>query len=92
MTGDPGASLRIDKWLWQARFFKTRVLAADVVQKGRVRVDGQRISKPGRSVTPGQVLTFPQGRQVRVIRVLGIPHRRGPASEAATLFEDIDPI
>ena len=83
--------LRIDKWLWQTRFFKTRSMAAELVTKGRVRVDGQRVSKPGRAVAVGQVLTFPQGDAVRVVRVLGLPVRRGPASEAQALYEDIGP-
>ncbi len=90
MTTEAPETLRIDKWLWQTRFFKTRTMAAELVQRGRVRVDGQRITKPGRAVGPGNVLTFPQGRAVRVIRVLGIPVRRGPASEAQALFEDLN--
>ncbi len=90
MTGEPPETLRIDKWLWQTRFFKTRTMAAEIVQKGRVRVDSQRITKPGRNIAPGNVLTFPQGRHVRVIRVLGMPARRGPAAEAQALYEDLD--
>ena len=87
--GSAGA-LRLDKWLWQARFFKTRGLSAALIQKGRVRVNGQPVSKPGRAVRPGDVLTFPQGREVRVIRVTAIGDRRGPASEAQRLYDDLD--
>lgn len=92
--GDAGGgapALRIDKWLFHARFFKTRSLAAKQVSEGRVRVDGVRISKPSRSVSPGHVLTFPQGRAIRVVRILALGSRRGPAPEAQALYEDLSP-
>ena len=82
--------IRIDKWLWHARFVKTRGLAADLVQAGRVRVSGQRIDKPGRAVGPGDVLTVSLAGAVRVIRIEGCGERRGPASEAATLYTALD--
>lgn len=88
-TDRPG--LRIDKWLWHARFFRTRRLAAEVVAAGRVRVNGVHATRASRLVGPGDTLTFPQGRRIRVIRVLAVGARRGPASEAALLFEDLDP-
>ncbi|MGR3434540.1 MAG: RNA-binding S4 domain-containing protein [Shimia sp.] len=84
-------TLRIDKWLWQARFFKTRSLAAKVVSDGHCRVDGQRISKPARAVAPGQVVTFPQARDVRVVRIVALGDRRGPAPEARALYDDLAP-
>ena len=80
---------RLDAWLWQARFFKTRALAARIVKAGKVRIDGDRTDKPHRGVGAGHVLTFPQGNAIRVVRVLGLAERRGPASEARTLYEDI---
>ncbi|KFE36707.1 RNA-binding S4 domain-containing protein [Thioclava atlantica] len=83
--------LRIDKWLWHARFCKTRALAQQVVQGGRVRVNGQRIDKPGRAVGPGDVLTLRIGAQVQVLRILDCGTRRGPASEAQGLYERIEP-
>ncbi|OYX41972.1 MAG: RNA-binding protein [Rhodobacterales bacterium 32-67-9] len=83
--------IRIDKWLWQARFFKTRSLAAGVVSAGHLRINGDRTEKPGRAVGPGDVLTFRQGSRVRVVRVLGCGTRRGPATEARTLYDDLDP-
>lgn len=86
----PAPRLRIDKWLWQARFFKTRSLAAAVVEEGHVRVNGQPVARPSREVGPGDVLTFPQGRNIRLVRILGTGVRRGPASEATTLFIDLD--
>ena len=82
-------TIRLDKWLWQARFFKSRSLAAGVVSDGRVRVDGVPVSKPARSVGPGAVLTFVQARDVRVVRILACGTRRGPATEAQTLYEDL---
>lgn len=92
MTGAEAAtSQRVDKWLWQARFFKTRTLAARTVSEGKVRVNGTRISKPARPIAPGDTLTFPQGRAVRLIRILAVGVRRGPASEAQTLYDDLDP-
>lgn len=87
----PTAKLRIDKWLWQARFFKTRSLAARVVSDGHVRVNAERVSKTATAVSCGDVLTFPQMRQVRVVRVISLGTRRGPASEAQTLYEDLTP-
>ena len=87
----PEATQRLDKWLWHARFFKTRTLAAKVVSDGRVRVDGTPVSKPSRSVGVGDTLTFPQGRQIRVIRIAAIGERRGPAPEAQALYDDLTP-
>nr|WP_274705525.1 RNA-binding S4 domain-containing protein [Salipiger pentaromativorans] len=82
--------MRIDKWLWQARFFKTRSLAAKAVSGG-LRVNGLTVSKPAFAVGPGDVLTFAQGRVVRVIRVAALGTRRGPAPEAQALYDDLDP-
>ncbi len=91
MTDDPRPTLRVDKWLWHARFFKTRTLAAEVVKQGKVRVDSQTISKPARTVGPGNVLTFTQAGDVRVVRILDLGERRGPAPEAQALYEDLSP-
>lgn len=84
-------SIRLDKWLWQARFFKSRSLAAGVVSAGKVRVDGTPVSKPARAVSPGNVLTFIQARETRVVRILACGDRRGPAPEAQALYEDLTP-
>ena len=80
--------LRIDKWLWQARFFKTRSLAAKLVQSGKLRINGDLISKPARNVTAGDVLTFPQELKIRVIEIVELGTRRGPAPEAQTLYSE----
>ncbi|MFZ3580804.1 RNA-binding S4 domain-containing protein [Loktanella sp. DJP18] len=89
---EPGDTIRLDKWLWQARFFKSRSIAAAVVTAGPVRVDGTPVSKPARAVGPGQVLTFPQERDVRVVRIRACGTRRGPAVEAQALFDDLSPV
>lgn len=90
-AGEAGGRLRIDKWLWFARFFKTRSLAAKVCASGVVRVSGTPIAKAHYAVKPGDVLTFPQGRHIRVVRVTALGTRRGPAEEARTLYEDLAP-
>jgi ribosome-associated heat shock protein Hsp15 len=82
---------RVDKYLWYARFFKSRTLAAAIVSEGRVRINGERCEKPSAAVKLGDVLTFPAGPRVRVIKVLNAGERRGPASEARTLYEDLTP-
>jgi ribosome-associated heat shock protein Hsp15 len=89
---DPAArpKLRLDKWLWQARFFKGRGDAADMVAEGYLRLNGTHCTKPGHAVAVGDVLTFPQGRQIRVVRVVALGHRRGPHAEALALYDDLD--
>jgi len=83
--------IRIDKWLWQARFFKTRGLAAALVAGGHLRLNGAKTAKPGHAVGPGDVLTFPQGGHIRVVRIQACGLRRGPAPEARALYEDLAP-
>lgn len=82
--------MRLDKWLWCARFYKTRALATELCGKGRVRVNGQATEKAHYAVKPGDILTLPQGNRVRVVEVLALGERRGPASEAATLYAERD--
>ncbi|HEY0834643.1 MAG TPA: RNA-binding S4 domain-containing protein [Azospirillum sp.] len=92
--GQPDAGpgrLRIDKWLWYARFFKTRSLAARLCNGGGVRCAGNAIGKAHYAVKPGDVLTFAQGRHIRVVKVRALGSRRGPAEEARTLYEDLAP-
>jgi ribosome-associated heat shock protein Hsp15 len=84
-------SLRLDKWLWYARFFKTRTLAAKTCNAGKLRVSGATVSKAHHKIKPGEVLTFPQGRHIRVVRVVALGTRRGPAPEAQALYEDLKP-
>jgi ribosome-associated heat shock protein Hsp15 len=81
--------LRLDKWLWQARFFKTRSLAAKQISSGHVRVNGNRVGKPAHTVALGDVLTFVQAREIRVVEVVALGERRGPAPEAQALYKDM---
>jgi ribosome-associated heat shock protein Hsp15 len=78
---------RIDRWLWAARFYKTRGLAADAVKGGRVHVDGQTV-KPSKEIGAGDRLEITIGHTRRHVVVLGTAPRRGPASEAALLYEE----
>ncbi len=80
---------RLDKWLWQARFFKSRTLAARAVSERRVRVNQEVITKTHYKVRPGDVLTFVQGSWVRVVRVKDFAASRGPATLARTLYDDL---
>lgn len=84
-------SQRLDKWLWCARFFRSRTLATRFCQQARIRLNGNPVGKAHQGVRAGDVLTFPLGRQVRVIRVLGRAPRRGPAAEARALYDDLEP-
>ncbi len=84
-------SLRLDKWLWFARFLKSRTLAAGLCADGRVRVSGRVVSKPSQVIKIGDVLTFPLGAHIRVIEVKALGIRRGPAAEAQTLYADLSP-
>ncbi len=83
---------RIDKWLWYARFFKSRSLAAKVCEARKVRLNGRVVTKASHTVKADDVLTFAQRRGIRVVRVAGVGTRRGPATEAATLYEDLAPL
>ncbi len=80
---------RIDKWLWFARVAKTRTLAAELVQSGKVRLNRARIDKPSHLVRAGDVLTVVVARRVRLLKVLGIAARRGPAATAHALYEEL---
>ncbi|MCB1815473.1 MAG: RNA-binding protein [Candidatus Competibacteraceae bacterium] len=79
--------MRLDKWLWAARFFKTRSLATEAVSGGKVHVNEQRV-KPARAVNIGNVLRIQRGHQVMEVVVKNLSDRRGPASEAALLYEE----
>ncbi len=83
--------LRLDKWLWFARFLKSRALASKAVEAGGFRVNGQPTAKAHYAVRVGDALTFPLGPHIRVIKVLALGSRRGPAAEAQTLYVDLDP-
>lgn len=84
----PG-KIRVDKWLWHARFFKSRSLAGEAV--ANLRINGEPVDKPSQNVRPGDVLTFAKEGYIRIIKVDAIGERRGPATEAQALYTDLDP-
>ena len=81
-----GASPRLDKWLWHARFFKSRTLASKLCKSGKVRVNGELVKKAHVVVQPGDVLTFPLGPHIRLIKILKLGLRRGPLHCAGDLL------
>ncbi|MGD9830562.1 MAG: RNA-binding S4 domain-containing protein [Hyphomicrobiaceae bacterium] len=85
------ASQRLDKWIWYARLVKSRTLAARLVSEGKVRRNKERVSRASASVIPGDVLTIVLGPKVRILRIVAPGTRRGPASEARLLYEDLTP-
>jgi len=82
-------NVRIDKWLWAARFFKTRSLASEAVSGGKVHVNGSRV-KPAKTVAVGDSLRIQRGEVEMVVSVLALSERRGPATEAQELYEETE--
>lgn len=87
--GQNRLKMRADKWLWHARFVKTRSMGARLISGGHLRVNGIKHLKPSVLVGTNDVLTFPQGNRIRVVRVLALSTRRGSAVEARVLFDDL---
>lgn len=83
-------SLRLDKFLWFARIVKTRALAQDLAETGRLRLNGRLIDRAHVPVRPGDVLSFALRGQVRVLRIEAIPVRRGPPAEARALYDEVE--
>jgi ribosome-associated heat shock protein Hsp15 len=92
-SGPPEADLptraRLDVWLWRARFLKTRSLAADFAKAGHVRINGQRATSAAHFLRVGDTLTIALARDVKVVRVMALGARRGPATEARGLYDDL---
>ncbi|HEY0972595.1 MAG TPA: S4 domain-containing protein [Gemmatimonadales bacterium] len=86
---DPLNRVRLDKWLWAARFFKTRSLAAEAIDGGKVELNGER-AKRARGVQPGDVVRVRLGQFQHEVVVRALSERRGPASEAALLYEETE--
>ncbi|MCK5425060.1 MAG: RNA-binding S4 domain-containing protein [Emcibacter sp.] len=82
---------RVDIWLWHARFFKTRSLSTKICRAGKVRINGQKVTKAKTPVVAGDVLTFPQANIIRIAKILAFNVRRGPALEAQALYDDMTP-
>ena len=80
---------RLDKWLWHARVVKARTSAAALVESGHVRVNGVREKSPGHAVKAGDVITIALDRGVRLMKVVGFSERRGDATAARALYEDL---
>ena len=86
---EPPERLRIDKWLWAARFFKTRSIAADAVEGGKVQINGERV-KPAKVVKVSDAIVIRSGPYAWNVTVLGLSDRRGPAPEAQKLYSESD--
>ena len=86
-AAEPTTKVRLDKWLWAARFFKTRSLAADAIEGGKIEVNGDR-AKRAKQVGPGDEVRVRIGAYEHVVQVRGTSERRGPATEAALLYEE----
>ncbi len=86
---DDATTQRIDKWLWFARLTKTRTLASELVTGGKVRLNRTRVEKPSQTVRVDDVLTVVVNRRVRLVKVLGLGVRRGPAVAAQALYEEL---
>lgn len=86
---DTEVRIRVDKWLWAARFYKTRGLAADAVEGGKVQVNGERV-KPAKQIRTGDALVVRNGPYTWDIAVVALSQHRGPASEAAKLYRESD--
>ena len=90
MNSETSDGLRVDIWLWRARFFKTRAQATDYVSRKGIRITrhGQtrKSDKAGQRVTPGDILTFYRAKTIETVEILALGERRGPASEAQTLY------
>jgi len=86
-TPEDASRVRLDKWLWAARFYKTRALAVDAIEGGKIEVNGER-SKRAKNVHSGDKIKIRIGPYEHIITVLGVSDRRGPASVAATLYEE----
>jgi len=92
MTGAPvpphGPGMRLDKWLWAARFFRQRDTAREFLETGKARLNGRVIEKAAATVRVGDVLTFPWGHLIRVVEVLALAEKRGDAATAQRLYRD----
>jgi ribosome-associated heat shock protein Hsp15 len=84
-------AIRLDKWIWFARFLRARDVCADLVRRGRVRVNGRKVSQPGASIRIGDVLTLALPGSTLVVEVLGIAERRAGVEAAASLYRVVEP-
>ena len=87
MTEERG---RIDKWLWHARFYRSRALAQQAAASGVLRLNGTRVEKPSAAVQPGDIVTLPRGRDVLAVKIEALAVRRGPFVEARKLYSIVE--
>ena len=92
--GKTPETARLDVWLWRARFFKTRSLCATHITRRGVRItrhgETRKVTKPGTNVTVGAIVTFGRSVHIRTVSIVQLGTRRGPATEAAMLYEDVE--
>ncbi|MEZ5511816.1 MAG: ribosome-associated heat shock protein Hsp15 [Gammaproteobacteria bacterium] len=88
-SDSPDDKIRLDKWLWAARFYKTRSLAKDMIDGGKVHYEGQRV-KPSKEVTIGATIRLRQGTDEKIVVVTGLSGKRGNATQAAALYRETD--
>lgn len=81
--------MRIDRFLFFVRLVKSRTLAQSVIDTGHVRIDGRRVAKPSETVEEGSVVALPLGGRVRILKVIALPSRRGPASESRSCYSEL---
>jgi ribosome-associated heat shock protein Hsp15 len=81
--------VRVDRFLFFIRLVKSRTLAQGLIETGHVRIDGKRVEKSSEEVRVGSILAFPLHERVRILRVLCLPERRGPATEARACYEEL---
>lgn len=89
MSAAAASTQRLDRWIWHARIVKTRTIAANLVNEGYVRVNGERAEQPARTIKPGDVLTIALPARVRVLKVTGILPRRADATAARDIYESV---
>jgi ribosome-associated heat shock protein Hsp15 len=82
--------MRIDRYLHCIRLVKSRTFAQAVIEQGHVRIDGKRVEKSSEEVRVGSIIALPLRDRVRILRVLGLPERRGPATDARLCYEELD--
>jgi ribosome-associated heat shock protein Hsp15 len=87
MTGE---RVRIDKWLWHARFYRSRALAQQAAASGLLRLNGSRVQRASAGVQPGDIVTLPRGREVIAVRIEAVALRRGPSVEARRLYSVVE--
>ena len=85
------SSMRVDKWLWVSRLCKTRTAAQRLIASGYFRLNGETMTKSHRHIQQGEVLTFPHGSEVKVVRIIALAPKRVGASEARSLYEELTP-